>query len=715
MDLSNIDVSELSFSEQFFLKIILDGIKVRESLEVMTQDPMKYNTELLMKILEDNKETEYGQKYGFANIKSVEEYQNKVPITDYDSYADYIYRMTENGERNLLTAYDVIHYAKSSGTMGNPKRIPVTSHSQEINIRYNYNYLFSSFVETAGTEWTKSPFLNLAEISISELPSGDTYGSISGKILEGFGEKFSKLVTSPIEALMPDVKTNTRYVHARFALINPDIPFTLTTLITLFLESLRYIKGNWELLVNDIEKGTIDESIRMPEEVRESLLRKIEPMPERAAELRKIFEEGFDEPIVPKIWPKMLFLIGCGSGGFSNYIEKIKKFTGPDLNFVLVGLLASEGMFSIFLELNKPDSVLIPDSMFFEFLPLDADGDYSKIVTLDKLEEGRDYEVITTNLSGFYRYRMKDVVRCIGRHNNTPVIDFLYRLDQCLSLTGEKVNEENLRAAAYKTEKDLGFYLVDFSVYADSDSSPMRYVYFMEVEDLPDDVTKDVIQEKLNENFCATDPVLSYKIEKGLIGKTELHLVQPETYRFYKELKIARGTSSAQVKPPRILRDEPDIRFFNILLDDKLNSDLGSNMDEIILKSNLDNLNPLLVTVEDLLEDKRISTKSKLQLELIIEELFVNICNYAYEKEGQVKIQYGLFENPLRIVMNFIDEGVEFNPLNKEKPDLTLDADQREIGGLGLTIVRKNVDKLDYKYENNQNILTIEKIFDSIE
>ena len=65
--------------------------------------------------------------------------------------------------------------------------------------------------------------------------------------------------------------------------------------------------------------------------------------------------------------------------------------------------------------------------------------------------------------------------------------------------------------------------------------------------------------------------------------------------------------------------------------------------------------------------------------------------------------------------MNFIDEGVEFNPLNKEKPNLTLDADQREIGGLGLTIVRKNVDKIDYKYENNQNILTIEKIFEFIE
>lgn len=61
--------------------------------------------------------------------------------------------------------------------------------------------------------------------------------------------------------------------------------------------------------------------------------------------------------------------------------------------------------------------------------------------------------------------------------------------------------------------------------------------------------------------------------------------------------------------------------------------------------------------------------------------------------------------------MKFIDKGVEFNPLIKDEPDLTLKAEERDIGGLGLTIVRKNVDEIDYRYENNQNILTIEKIF----
>ena len=711
MDLGNIDISELSFSEQFFLNCISQGNDVRDSLEVMTHNPMKYNTDLLMKIIEDNKETEYGKKYDFANIKSIEDYQNKVPITDYSSYEDYIYRMTENGEKNLLTSYDVIHYAKSSGTMGKPKKIPITSPNQEINMKYNYMYIFNFFAEKVGFDWSKYPFLNLIELSISTLPSGDTYGSISGKIMGGFGDDISEFVTSPIEALIPRVGTDLRYIHTRFALTNPNISFTITSFVSLFLESLRYIKGKWELLVNDIENGTIHKSIKMPKEVRESLLRKIEPMPERAEELRKIFEEGFDEPVVPKIWPKMSLLIGCGSGGFVNYLKKIKEFTGPDFNFALMGLIASEGIFSLFIELNNPDAVLIPDSMFYEFLPLDADGDYSKVVTMDKLEEGKKYEIITTNLSGFYRYRMNDVVRCIGRYNNTPMIEFLYRRDQCLSLAGEKVNEENLRDAAFKTEKDFGFDLIDFSVYADSDSSPMKYVYLMEVEDLPEDVTKEIIREKLNENFCAVDPVLCNKIEKGIIAKTELNFLQSETYLLYKELMIARGTSPSQVKPPRILRNEQDISFFNVLIDDELNQVKGLDMEEIILKSNIENLDSVLLEIEEFLEDKGISTKSKLQLELIIEELFVNICNYAYEKEGEVKIQYGLLEDPFGIIMNFIDGGIEFNPLNKGAPDLTLNADQRGIGGLGLTIVRKNADKMDYKYENNQNILTIEKIF----
>lgn len=550
-----------------YMASIENGQKVYEKLLEMTKDPMKYNADLLMKILEDNKDTEYGKKYDFESIKTIKDYQNKVPITTYDDYADYIYRMTEKEEKNLITNYEVDHYAKSSGTMGNPKRIPTSLLNQKISKSYLNDMKHYLLTQKNGYDWINHSFLNLVEVSISTLKNGATYGSVSGKLL-GTGKK--SLVTTPIEGLMPNVETDTRYIHARFALIHKDIQHGITSFVSLFLESLRYIKENWELLVNDIEKGTIDESVKMTDDVRKSLSEKIEPMPARAEELRKIFSEDINA-FVPKVWPEFKLLAGVGTGGFANYLKKIKEFTGRDFNFFLYGLNASEGTFTTPLELNNPDAVLIPDSMFYEFLPMEAKGDFTKVVTLDKLEIGKDYEVITTNLSGFYRYRMKDVIRCIGKENEMPVIEYLYRLDQCLSLTGEKVNEENLRAAAYSTEKEIGFDLIDFSAYADSDASPMKYIFLMEVADFPEDVTKEMLEEKLNKNFCATDPVLAYKIEKGLLGKTEMRFLQPETYLFYKELRVARGTSSAQVKPPRILRDEPDMKFFMVLLDDELN------------------------------------------------------------------------------------------------------------------------------------------------
>ena len=161
MDLGNIDISKLSLSEKFYLNCIQTGEEVHKYLDVMVEDPMKYNTELLMKILDDNKDTEYGKKYDFANIKTIEEYQKKVPITDYDSYADYIYRMTEKGEKGLLTVYPVSHYAKSSGTMGNPKRIPASDLNQNLSMKYNFGHLFNLFAHKVGLDWMKYPFLNL--------------------------------------------------------------------------------------------------------------------------------------------------------------------------------------------------------------------------------------------------------------------------------------------------------------------------------------------------------------------------------------------------------------------------------------------------------------------------------------------------------------------------------------------------------------------------
>ncbi len=90
----------------------------------------------LMKLISDNKDTEYGRKYHFDQIKSVDDFKRLVPLTTYDNYAPYIERMVEKGEKNLITAYPVVQYAETSGSVGVPKKIPVTDRSMEIYTKY---------------------------------------------------------------------------------------------------------------------------------------------------------------------------------------------------------------------------------------------------------------------------------------------------------------------------------------------------------------------------------------------------------------------------------------------------------------------------------------------------------------------------------------------------------------------------------------------------
>lgn len=141
--------------------------------------------------------------------------------------------------------------------------------------------------------------------------------------------------------------TDTRYLHARFAIEERDIRDISSVFITGVLDLMRYVEDNWELLVRDIERGTIDASIQMPADVRAGLEARIKPNPERAAELRAIFERGFDEPITPAMWPSLLVVRSVAGGGFAPYTQRLRRFIGNDVHILYTGYSASEGAFSV--------------------------------------------------------------------------------------------------------------------------------------------------------------------------------------------------------------------------------------------------------------------------------------------------------------------------------------------------------------------------------
>lgn len=131
---------------------------------------------------------------------------------------------------------------------------------------------------------------------------------------------------------------------------------------------------------------------------------------------------------------------------------------------------------------------------------------------------------------------------------------------------------------------------------------------------------------------------------------------------------------------------------------------------ELIVEALVDKLPEVNEFVEELLAPLEPSAKEQMQLELAVEEIFVNIAHYAYgENTGKAVIRVRQLENPKAIEIMFQDRGIPYNPLERAEPDPEQALEERQIGGWGIFLVKKNVDEVTYAYEDEKNILTIRK------
>ena len=548
-------------------KLASDGKKARQRLDKITYKPMETQEQFLLRLLSDNKDTEYGRKYGFADIHSIEEYRKRVPLTIYDDYAEAIDRMATKGQKNVLTAYEVYHYSKSSGTMGNPKHIPFSEKAAKISD----DYMKGSFYCVASQHGLlgDTPALNLVESHLELLPSGATYGSYTARVVKENKKILELTQRPPVEVMMPEKPMNTRYLLALYALQQPDLSYCLSAFYSYLLEILRFIEKNWEMLADDVEQGTINASVEMPEDVRQTLIGKMTKEPQRAEEIRRIMRDHENETLlVPLLWPKFRFVAGIGTAGFSTYTEKLRKYFGPDVHFLFAGVIASEGVFSTLFDADTTQSVLVPDSIFYEFKPEEQEG-YDNLLTMDQIEEGKNYELVITNLSGFYRYKMKDVVRVVGKYHNTPTIEFMYRANQTVNLMGEKTTEVALREVARQMSEKCGFKMVDYCMYPNPDAVPVRYEFLIEPDGLPDDFDWQHARDVLDECLAVANPSMGDKLAKGIAGKSMLYFLEEETTLLYRDMMIYKGISSAQLKPVRVIDNIVRHNFFYALIDNR--------------------------------------------------------------------------------------------------------------------------------------------------
>lgn len=133
-------------------------------------------------------------------------------------------------------------------------------------------------------------------------------------------------------------------------------------------------------------------------------------------------------------------------------------------------------------------------------------------------------------------------------------------------------------------------------------------------------------------------------------------------------------------------------------------------MKELTVAATVENIEIVTSFVDEQLEELNCPMKAQMQIDIAIDELFGNIAHYAYTPDvGNATVRVEVVEDPLSVVITFIDEGVPYDPLAAADPDVTLSAEERAIGGLGVFMVKKSMDEITYRYENGSNILSIRK------
>lgn len=133
-------------------------------------------------------------------------------------------------------------------------------------------------------------------------------------------------------------------------------------------------------------------------------------------------------------------------------------------------------------------------------------------------------------------------------------------------------------------------------------------------------------------------------------------------------------------------------------------------MNELTIEATLENIAAVTDFVNAELEAYDCPMKVQMQIDVAIDELFGNIAHYAYQPEvGSATVRVEVEESPPSVVITFIDRGVPYNPLGNPDPDITLSAEERKAGGLGIFLVKNTMDDMSYEYKDGQNILRIRK------
>jgi hypothetical protein len=518
-----------------------------------THRVVEVQEQFLRRLILHHQKTVIGQNYQLNEIKTVAQFQERIPILPYASYETYLDRIAR-GEHNVLTSDPVVYLTLTSGSTGKKKLIPTTRRSQNIVQRATLTSIgfLSDALRQQGQEFGKLLLTNSTQLW-GQTPGGIQYGPASAGVLRMDHRLYQQFFANPYLTLQVSDTLARQYVCLLFALGEPAMRGMLANFPMLILQTCTYLEEYAEDLIQDLDKGTLAPWLNLEPEVRAKLERCCSAKPERAAQLRQILKAK--GRLTPQLaWSKLAFIAAARGGTSDFYFERFPTYFGDIPSWGAV-YSSAEGMFSIYHKLNEDSSILAIESGFFEFIPKEQwHVEQPKTLLPSEVKVGEQYRILITSYGGFYRYDIGDVVEVVGFYNQAPLIVFRHRQGGLISSTTEKTTESHVTQVMQTLQRDFVLTLEDFCITLSETEFPARYLVNIELTSGVKLHNPHAFLKSFDDKLQATNT--HYGISRqAVIPPPRLRILRHGSFSLLRQRQVQKGIPASQLKFPHITED----------------------------------------------------------------------------------------------------------------------------------------------------------------
>jgi len=469
-----------------------------QKTEEFKKNAKENQAKLLLSLIDTAKKTLFGRTYDFENIKSVEDFQAKVPVADYEDLKPYIEKV-KRGQRDILWTETPEYFAKTSGTTSGSKYIPISKEGMPFQVKGAQSALFHYIAKKNNADFVGGKMIFLQGSPELEEVFGIKTGRLSGIVAHHIPNYLQK-------NRLPSLETN--------------------------------LIDDWETKVDKIVEETEKENMTLISGIPPWLIMYFE----------KLIEKNGKK--IKQIFPN-LQLIVTGGVNYEPYREKMEELLGDKVDIVQT-FPASEGFFAFQDDYTKEGLLLLTNhGIFYEFIPLEQYGKPdAQRLTLKDIELNKDYALILTTNSGLWAYSIGDVVRFIDKNPHRILVSG--RTKHFTSAFGEHVIAFEVEEAVKATVEKLSAQITEFHLapQVNPEEGLPYHEWFIEFEKEPENL--DLFKNELDDQLRKRNTYYDDLISGNILQKLHISTLKKNAFQEYAK---SEGKLGGQNKIPRLAND----------------------------------------------------------------------------------------------------------------------------------------------------------------